>query len=459
MNLPIDFINRAKQLLGNNWEDFVSALNEPSPISIRLNRQKNIHISNKALKTVPWHNNGFYLEKRPPFTFDPLFHAGSYYVQEASSMFIGHIIDKLKKENLQILDLCAAPGGKSTLIADIIDETSMLVSNEVIRSRAHILAENMAKWGNPNVMVINNDPAQIGKVKNFFDIILVDAPCSGEGMFRKDEAAISEWSVENVKLCKERQQRIVADIWPALKEDGILIYSTCTYNLEENEENVKWICDELGAENISVDIEENWEISPSMSDGISAYRFFPHKTKGEGFFCAILRKTTDNTATRTKPKKNKNYKPKNDLASQYKEYLIDKDKFIFNLCNNNWIAIPQQFSNDIQFLQEQLTVLSSGICLGEFKGKDFIPSQALALSNQLNMGSFPTYELSWDEAITYLRKEALVLDGQPKGYILLTYENKALGFVKNIGNRANNLYPQEWRIRSSNLPNAKVHVI
>lgn len=459
MNLPIDFINRTKQLLGNDWEDFVSALNGPSPISIRLNKQKNIHISDNTLKSVPWYSNGFYLEKRPPFTFDPLFHAGCYYVQEASSMFIGHIIDKFKKENSKILDLCAAPGGKSTLITDIIDKTSLLVSNEVIRSRAHILAENMTKWGNPNVIVTNNDPAQIGKIKSFFDIILVDAPCSGEGMFRKDEAAISEWSVENVKLCKERQQRIIADIWPALKEDGILIYSTCTYNLEENEENVKWICEELGAENLSVDIEDSWNISPSMMKDISAYRFFPHKTKGEGFFCAILRKSASDTVIQTKQKKNKDNKPKNDLPSEYKDYLLNKDKFIFSLYNNNWIAIPQHISNEIQLLQERLTTLSASICMGEFKGKDFIPSPALALSNQLKMDSFSIYELSWHEAIAYLRKEALVLEGQPKGYILLTYDNKALGFVKNIGNRANNLYPQEWRIRSSNIPETEVHII
>lgn len=461
MNLPSDFRIQTESLIGDEAKLLFQAIEPESPTSIRINKRKTRN-TNKLNDKIMWCNNGYYLSERPQFTFDPLFHAGNYYVQEASSMFIGEIIDKFKKENSRVLDLCAAPGGKSTLIADCLDNKSLLVSNEVIRSRANILVENMTKWGNPNIVVANNDPAKIGKVKNFFDIILVDAPCSGEGMFRKDEMAISEWSLENVKLCKERQQRIIADIWPSLKGGGILIYSTCTYNLEENEKNVQWMCDEFGAENISIEIEEGWKITPSLIDNITAYRFFPHKTKGEGFFCAILRKPEEENAAfaHSKNKKNKkNSTPKNDLAAEYKKYLQDDNMFKFYSRNNNWYAIVEHLYDDIEILNEHLNILSEGVNLGEFKGKDFIPSQSLAMSMLINKDSFLTYELTWEQAIAYLRKEALLLPDQPKGYILLTYEGQALGFVKNIGNRANNLYPQEWRIRSGNIPDKEVNVL
>ncbi|WP_108822500.1 rRNA cytosine-C5-methyltransferase [Dysgonomonas sp. Marseille-P4361] len=461
MNLPSDFRIQTESLIGDEAKFLFQAIEPESPTSIRINKRKTRN-TNKLNDKIMWCDNGYYLSERPQFTFDPLFHAGNYYVQEASSMFIGEIINKFKKENSRILDLCAAPGGKSTLIADSLDNKSLLVSNEVIRSRANILVENMTKWGNPNVIVANNDPAKIGKVKNFFDIILVDAPCSGEGMFRKDEMAISEWSLENVKLCKERQQRIIADIWSSLKGGGILIYSTCTYNLEENEKNVQWMCDEFGAENISIDIKEEWKITPSLIDNITAYRFFPHKTKGEGFFCAILRKPEEENATfsHSKNKKNKkNSSPKNDLATGYKKYLLNDNMFKFYSRANNWHAIAEHLYDDIEILNEHLNILSEGVNLGEFKGKDFIPSQSLAMSTLINKDSFLTYELTWEQAIAYLRKEALLLPDQPKGYILLTYEEHPLGFVKNIGNRANNLYPQEWRIRSGNIPDKEVNVL
>ncbi|MFV0419929.1 MAG: methyltransferase RsmF C-terminal domain-like protein [Dysgonomonas sp.] len=460
MNLPIDFITRTKTLLGKEWDIFCTALNEVPPISIRLNKEK-VSDNTNILPNIPWYNNGYYLNERPQFTFDPLFHAGCYYVQEASSMFIGQVLKQYIGNNIRILDLCAAPGGKSTLIADMIDEDSLLVSNEVIRSRSNILAENIIKWGKPNIIVTNNDPKQIGKLNGFFDIILVDAPCSGEGMFRKDENAIKEWSVENVKLCRERQQRILADIWPALKEEGILIYSTCTYNRDENEENVIWMRDELGAQVLPVETKEEWNISPSIVEEIAAYRFFPHKTKGEGFFCAVLRKSSEDaiTESRRKIKSNKDNKKKINLPAEYKEYLLSKDDFMFYPKGESWHAIPKHLYEDTYLIGSLLNTVSEGICLGEFKGKDFIPDQSLAYSCNLNKDAFPKYDADWKTAIAYLRKEALVLPDTPKGYILLTYKGMSLGFVKNIGNRANNLYPPEWRIRSTNIPNDIVSVI
>ena len=456
MNLPAEFVIRTKPLLDNDWDSFVEALNSAAPTSIRFNKFKTT--LETKLFPVLWSSNGYYLDERPQFTFDPLFHAGCYYVQEASSMFIGQAIRQYVKGDIKILDLCAAPGGKSTLLADAMSDGSLLVSNEVIRSRANILSENITKWGNPNVVVSNNDPAQIGKLDSFFDLILVDAPCSGEGMFRKDEGAISEWSVDNVKLCKERQQRILADIWPALKSGGLLLYSTCTYNTEENEGNVEWIRDELGAQVLPIEVQEEWGISPSFTEGISAYHFFPHKTKGEGFFCALLRKT-DGTDTCKRRKDEKGKKTKLDLPLEYKNYIQKKEQFTFYSKNDKWYAFPTCLYSDLMLLNSQLNTISEGILLGEFKGKDFIPNQSLALSNYLNIDAFQTYEVDWQTAIAYLRKEALVLDNQPKGCILLTYQGKPLGFVKNIGNRANNLYPQEWRIRSSNIPDSMIQVI
>lgn len=460
MDLPIEFVTRTKALLGEEWDQFCTALNQEPPVSIRINRGK-LSGDAKELQSIPWSDCGYYLNERPQFTFDPLFHAGCYYVQEASSMFIGQVLKQYAGKSIRVLDLCAAPGGKSTLIANMLDEASLLVSNEVIRSRANILAENMKKWGNPNVLVTNNDPSQLGKIGGFFDIILVDAPCSGEGMFRKDENAIKEWSVENVKLCKERQQRILADIWPALKEDGILIYSTCTYNQEENEDNVAWIRDELGAEILPVNIKEQWAISPSIKEGITAYRFFPHKTKGEGFFCAVLRKKTE-TREYELDKKGKNNRNKNNKAAlslDVKDYISDNKLFVFTERKSLWYAIPKLIFDCVEATDSQLNILSTGICLGEFKGKDFIPDQSLAFSNRLNKNAFICHEVDWRTAISYLRKEALVLPELPKGYILLTYRGSSLGFVKNIGNRANNLYPQEWRIRSAHLPNETVSII
>lgn len=462
MNLPSDFIMRTKPLLKNEWDVFLSALTDEIPVSIRLNKTKCKGVNHSLSYKVPWCETGYYLAERPQFTFDPLLHAGCYYVQEASSMFVEQAIKQYAAQGIRVLDLCAAPGGKSTLVADLLDEDSLLVPNEVIRSRAQILAENITKCGYPNVVVTNNDPSDIGRLTNYFDVILVDAPCSGEGMFRKDERAITEWSVDNVKLCKERQQRILADIWAALKPGGLLLYSTCTYNIEENEENVLWISQELGAEILPIDIKDEWGISPSYINDMPVYHFFPHKARGEGFFFGLLRKTEgdDNIVIRYGNKKNKDKKNKKaELESVYKEYITNTDQFTFYQKKESWFAFPSHLYDDLQMLESQLNIISEGICLGESKGRSFIPDQSLAMSNYLNTDAFVLHDVDWPTAIAFLRKESLVLPDLPVGYILLSYKGKALGFMKNIGNRANNLYPQEWRIRSANLPAGEVGIL
>lgn len=457
MDLPSEFVGQTKPLLGEEWDEFLSSLSKESPTSIRLNKRKSGHLFLTDVEPVPWCSDAYYLSHRPQFTFDPLLHAGCYYVQEASSMFIRRVFEQYVEGDVKILDLCAAPGGKSTLLLDAMSEDSLLVSNEVIRSRAHILSENLLKWGNPNVIVTNNDPAKLGELKHFFDIILVDAPCSGEGMFRKDKEAVHEWSLANVQLCKERQRRIVSDAWDALKPEGLMLYSTCTYNTSENEDNVQWIADELGAEILLIAVQEEWGISGAKKGDMPVCRFFPHRTKGEGFFLSLLQKGAGDLSP-INIKKNQS-KRNNSTSAFVKDYICLSENFDFMADGNSYRAFRKSIIEDIRLISSKLNTLSSGIYIGELKGKDFIPSQSLAMSDKLNMEVFNICEVDWQTAMAYLKRELLILPDQPKGYVLLTYRGKPLGFVKNIGNRANNLYPQEWRIRSNNLPESEVNIL
>ncbi|MDD4778501.1 MAG: RsmF rRNA methyltransferase first C-terminal domain-containing protein [Fermentimonas sp.] len=457
MNFPDDFLNSIRPLLKDQTDLFLSALTEVPPVSVRLNplKSESSHLEFQEVgERVPWSDWGYYLEKRPSFTFDPLFHSGMYYVQEASSMFIEYVVRQLFDKPVNCLDLCAAPGGKSVSLLSALPEGSFLTANEIIRQRSNILSENIIKHGYANTLVTNNEPKDFAVFENFFDLILIDAPCSGEGMFRKDEVAVREWSPENVVMCTARQKDILSDIWPALKPGGILIYSTCTYNTSENEVNALWAADELSAEFVEIDTESGWGISPSFDDNVKAYRFFPHKTKGEGLFVTVLRKeefSVTNHDQYTQKRSRKNKKCPSQFVKEtsvYRNYLINPDDFDFIQDKNRIIAIPKQHSAAMLTLKDSLKTVSIGIELGEIKGKDFIPSHSLAMSCELNRDAFVTRELTYDEAIAYLRREAINIPDAPKGFVLLTYKDKPLGFVKNIGNRANNLYPNEWRIRT-----------
>jgi 16S rRNA C967 or C1407 C5-methylase (RsmB/RsmF family)/NOL1/NOP2/fmu family ribosome biogenesis protein len=396
--LPDKFIEQIRIILGDEYTAFLHSLNEDIPVSIRLNPFKPLppdyYLSLNFSPTdgsqkVLWASDAYYLDARPVFTLDPLFHAGCYYVQEASSMFLEHFIKRYVSGAVVALDLCAAPGGKATHLSAVLPEGSLLVANETVRQRVNILSENLIKWGNPNTVVTNNDASEIGKYKEIFDLIVCDLPCSGEGMFRKDAAAIDEWSPENVKFCADRQRRIIADIFPSLKAGGILIYSTCTYNREENEDNIDWLCSEFDAT----------LLEPPR-------RFWPHKDRGEGFFIAGIRK------------RNSEYED----ATHTVVNTLNKLKIIYdgrNLSN---------YSND---------------------NCKIAPPHALAMLNTFQADLFPRWELSRQSALEYLHREALrnMPEDLPQGFVTVTYRNRPLGFVKNIGNRANNLYPQEWRIR------------
>ncbi len=427
MPLPDDFTKLMRQHLGATAaESLFKGLGEEAVVSVRLNPLK--ADIKPELEPVPWCPYGYYLPDRPSFTFDPLFHAGVYYVQEASSMYLYEVLRQYKPGgDLIALDLCAAPGGKSTLLSSCLSDGSLLVCNEPVRSRAQVLAENTAKWGNPSCVVTQNMPEDFCDFVDTFDLVLTDVPCSGEGMFRKEEQARSEWSLENVDMCWHRQRNIVRSIWHCLKPGGLLIYSTCTFNRFENEDNVEWIANELGAE------------------VLVQRHFFPGMDIGEGFFIAALRKGGTLRPNRFSP---------------HKPMRIDSLRGDFVLITSplTHTALPVRHAELIEKMRRSLRVLSSGVKTEEARGKDWLPSHSLALSTAYIRGTYPEASLSYEQAIIYLRHDTVHIEA-PKGIVLLTYNNHPLGFVKNLGFRANNLYPQEWRIRSTYLPSSPITVL
>lgn len=465
MELPVPFEDSMRQLLGGEYPTFREALLGEPAVSIRLNKSK--CTATPDYERVPWATNGYYLPERPAFTFDPWLHAGCYYVQEASSMFVEQALRQHLGQARVALDLCAAPGGKSTLLRSFLPDDCVLVSNEVMRSRAQVLAENITKWGHQRCIVTSNYPADFTPLGETFDLILVDAPCSGEGMFRKDEMAVAEWNPENVEVCWKRQRDILTDIWPTLRPGGLLIYSTCTFNTQEDEENVRWMMDELGAELLPISIDDSWGITPSLVPDVPhAYRFLPGRTRGEGFFLAIVRKGEDVPVTeehrggKTKKRDKKGKRPALTVPSECKGWLADNKAYTYKIIGTEVMALPTDMEPLYTALSEQLYLIKAGITLAELKGRDALPAHDLGMSTALSAEAFAQCELPYTEALHYLRREAITLPADtPRGFVLVTYRDVPLGFVKNLGNRANNLYPNEWRIRSGHLPEEDVHVV
>lgn len=401
-----------------------------------------INIDNR----VPWSEYGYYLTERPSFTFDPFFHAGCYYVQEASSMFLEQALKQAVDLSmpLKVLDLCAAPGGKSTHIQSLISKNSLLVSNEVIKSRVNILKDNIIKWGCENVVVTNNDPNDFSRLENYFDVIVIDAPCSGSGLFRREPEAIDEWSPNNVKLCSLRQQRIIADVLPALKKDGVLIYCTCSYSKEENEDICEWMEEEFKIKNLKSDsyrvkIINDWNISESFY----GFRFWPDKIKGEGFFLACFRKKDGEEFL---PQKNKS---KSERLSKKESEVIEtwtgKKSFQYMRHNETVYAIPENITKDISFLSSGLRIIYSGVAIGQIIRDKLIPDHALSMSLLLN-DSVPYIDVNFETAIEYLRKKELKINANEKGWQLVKYEGHNLGWINVLPNRINNYYPKELRI-------------
>lgn len=442
-------------------------------ISVRTNPLKNIAaqeiFQDNISGQVPWSSNGYYLTKRPVFTLDPLLHAGAYYVQEASSMFLEEAMKQSTDllQPLKVLDLCAAPGGKSTLIQSIISPESLLVSNEVIKTRVNILAENLSKWGAPNVVVTNNDPQHFQRLNEYFDVIVVDAPCSGSGLFRKDPEAIHEWSENSVQLCSQRQQRILTDTIPALKPGGVLIYSTCSYSKDEDEAIVEWLMDNGLMENIAVDIKADWNIVETKTNGFSGYRFYPDKVKGEGFFIAVFRKRLReesmneegvfrkrkeeelrgkvmNEERGFKKRKEDGVSVKDDLI--VRKYLKPGIDLQLVLVNDEILALTPLLKNELSVLQSALYIKKAGIKTGSIIRDELIPDHELAVSSIIS-DAVPFIELDKETAIQYLRRDEIKPTGAGKGWLLVRYRGLPLGWIKALPNRVNNYYPKEWRVR------------
>ena len=407
-----EFLASTRQLFGEErFERYLQSFDEEPPVSIRLNPLKTSTApsqggerlrnddgaSQSGEVCVPWCRNAYYLPQRPNFTMDPLLHAGCYYVQEAASMFLDEVLLQMHTayanhqpgaiRPLAALDLCAAPGGKSTLLRAALPKDCVLYSNEPIRNRANILLENVTKWGYKNHFVTNNYPRDYRSSKSHFDLILCDVPCSGEGMFRKDEATIREWSQQNVEKCWQLQREIVSDAWECLNEGGVMIYSTCTFNTKENEENIRWILDTYDAEVLKIDTKPEWNITGSLLEGFNApvYRFIPGITRGEGMFMCMIRKGS--LSPNPSPKREGRFK-----------------------------------SSGLRMMTSDVSLQPSAIKV----------------------------ELDYKSAIAYLRREALVLPADtPRGIVDVTFMGQVLGQVKNIGSRANNLYPKEWKIKTT----------
>ncbi|MBR3907702.1 MAG: rRNA cytosine-C5-methyltransferase [Bacteroidaceae bacterium] len=449
MELNAEFVERTRALFGEEMYDrFVKALEEEPVTSVRHNAKKGYAALHG--EQVPWAADGRYLAERPVFTADPLFHAGCYYVQEASSMFIEQAVRQYVTSPVRALDLCAAPGGKSTHLLSLLPQGSMLVSNEPMPLRAQVLAENVVKWGNASAVVTKNEPADFAPLRNFFDFVLVDAPCSGEGMFRKDSFAVEQWSVANVRQCARKQREILSDIWDSLRPGGLMVYSTCTFNREENEDCVEWIAETLGAEVLNVETEEGWNIVGSLTTkGLPVFRFVPGRTRGEGLFMALLRKDGDAGISQHRMPRMKAVDAK--MLREVSKWIRQPAGFDIVMQGETLVAMPKEHTAAMLLMQQKLKVLHCALPLADVKNGKLLPLHALAMSAELEPSAFKSVEVERESALSYLHREAMHFENEPVGYLLVTYNGAPLGFVKNIGNRANNLYPAEWRIRKNPL--------
>lgn len=418
--------------------------------SLRINPAKSATLDLLAADAgkVAWHNRGHYLASRPKFTFDPALHQGLYYVQEPSSMFAGHVAAELVRHlpdcRLKVLDACAAPGGKTTAIADELTSGSTVVANEFDRSRSAVLAENIAKWGNPAVIVTQGDTSRFRKMRGTFDIVMVDAPCSGEGMMRKDAKAVEQWSEALVAQCVARQKEILENLADTVTPGGYLIYSTCTFNRHENEEIIDWLISSYDFQPVNIPINPSWGIVTTEASGVCCHRFLPSHLRGEGLFMAVMQRPGAHVASATASSRHQKDKAIAEVAAWTPTLTT------FSYSDNIW-ALPAASLSVLKELEKTgISIVAPGVAVASVKGRDFIPAAPLALSTALDPGAFPMVEISRDEALDYLRRDAISLpSGTPRGHVLLTHNSYPLGFVKNLGNRANNLYPIHWRIRSA----------
>jgi 16S rRNA C967 or C1407 C5-methylase (RsmB/RsmF family)/NOL1/NOP2/fmu family ribosome biogenesis protein len=448
MTWPATFIQQMQQQLGESQKAFFEALQTPPPVSIHVNPQKPLPFQ-IDLEPVLWNPNGYYLPSRPVFTLDPLFHAGTYYVMEASSMFLAEAVRQCVDldEDLKVLDLAAAPGGKTIVLASILSSESLLLSNEVINSRYQTLKYNVTKWGYPNIWTSNNDAQGLKKLGSFFDLVVVDAPCSGEGLFRREPEAATEWSEEQVQYCSARQKKILADTVELIRPGGCLIYSTCTFNTFENDQNARWLCEQMDLQPIRWPLSENGGIQATEY----GYQFYPHLVKGEGFYLACFRKKGEPILPKRKKKNHKKgplQKVSQKEISAFKHWIrADKNITAFLHPKTGELhLIPAQLEATAQWVAGHIKKVHIGTTLGSLKREQLVPSPAWALSSW-KAPDLPAVDLDETAALRFLRKDLMSNDSIPRGWQLITYKGQGIGWVKGLGNRVNNYHPNAWRIR------------
>lgn len=437
-----------REMLGDEAERLFSALDTPAEVSIRVNPAKPAEVFEG--EAIGWSPNGRYLAERPQFTLDPLMHGGAYYVQEASSQFVAHILREDNLEGGRVLDMCAAPGGKTTVYSSLVGREGLVVANDINRGRTLALSDNVQRWGMGNVVVTCNEPEHIGAFEQWFDVVAVDAPCSGEGMFRKMDEAREEWTPASVEQCVARQRDILAEAWRALRPGGKLIYSTCTFNDREDEGIVRWLVEEYGDEIVAaerIETEDKWGIVRSDIGPFQCFHFYPHSARGEGFFAAVACKTEGVTKRRTPKGRRKVFTTlqSKDLA-EVSRWVDDAKAMSFRCVGDVVYGYNSAVMEDITQLSESLSVVYSGVAMGQiFKGA-LKPEHSLALFVGRNRDVVPEVELSLEDAQNYLRRQDIDAKQFSEGVNVVTYKGVAIGFIKRIGARCNNMYPKDLRI-------------
>jgi len=442
--LPTFLVRIKKQFGKDQYEQFLNALNQKPPVSIRVNPNKILAV-NPPLKQVEWCQNGFTLNERPVFTIDPWFQAGAYYVQEAGSMFLEYILSYIYRYSFpeKVLDLCAAPGGKTTLMASFFPDTTLIVANETIKKRAEILVDNIDRWGADNVVVTNNDPKHFSDFRGFFDFCLIDAPCSGEGLFRKEPEAIKQWNLANTNFCAMRQRRILMDIWNSISENGIIVYSTCTYNPAENEENLQWLASQKEIEFINIPFDESWGIDVIDYNGVRGYLFLPHKVESEGFFISVFRKKSEVKPFITEPFiKGKLYQIPRKLVDNTKKYTLKGNPFmtrghIFNTTADNKL---------INLLGNKLNIFRYGCKIASVFRDEMKPEHSTVLSSNFNIEEWEKIELNYEQVCKFYRKDNFEIPDKEKGRYVLTWNELPIGIANVFKNRINTSFPLEQRI-------------
>jgi len=443
-DLPEAFKSQMQTQLGPATNNFLRALGEPSPVSIRFNREKYLP---EGGNPVPWCETGQYLGQRPSFTLDPLFHAGAYYVQEASSMFLEQAVRQTVDCNAPqlALDLCAAPGGKTTHLLSLLSRDSLVVSNEVIRGRTNALIENVEKWGFPNTIVTRSDAADFARLESCFDLIVVDAPCSGEGLFRKDPDAAKEWSLAHVEMCALRQRRIVADVWDSLRPGGVLFYSTCTYNDQENQGTLLWLKEKHDCSFERLRFDPAWGVAEIEADTVIGYQCLPHRVRGEGFFVAAIRKGGQSVRRHPRTRDRLQYPSPANLGA-VQPWIKNPTAYFFFLHGEQLRMLPVSYRETLSLLLDHVHVVQAGTGVGEVKKNKIVPDHALALSIVRNPQAMPTLEAAVDQALAYLRMETLPFQAAP-GFHVVTFKELGLGWVNILPGRVNTLFPTSRRVR------------